>query len=181
MELEIVSGGVAQKEERCNHQERSCHHHQQRQGNDRSPGEICGVFCPRGGSSLRRRRVQQGMASSIRMWLHTDCCLSHANEQSTARAIHDPVIKQFGCGDALWKTSARFHGKLTWLPPCRKGRSLDYGHSRWNKPGAKRSARETASGPLSVSWGLANPSLMAERSRDQAGVTSSEPRCWRSL
>ncbi len=43
-----------------------------------------------------------------------------------------------------------FHGKLTWLPPAGNRRCLDFDHSRWNRPGAERSARETACGPLGV-------------------------------
>jgi len=36
-------------------------------------------------------------------------------------------------GARLWKMYAGFHGKLTWLPPSRNERPLDFDHSRWNK------------------------------------------------
>ena len=73
MELEIVSGGIAEKEERKNHKERGCHHNEQRQGNEGSTGD--GGFLPRRESALRRRRVRQGIASGSldvaaqRLWL----------------------------------------------------------------------------------------------------------------
>lgn len=43
-----------------------------------------------------------------------------------------------------------FHGKLTCLPPSENRCPLDFHHSRWNRPGTERSARETACGPLGV-------------------------------
>lgn len=63
MELEIVSGGIAEKEEGKNYQERGCHHKEQRQGINGAAGEINRGFLPRRVPLLRRRRVQQGIAS----------------------------------------------------------------------------------------------------------------------
>ena len=62
MELEIVSGGISDKEEGNNYEEGGCHHDEERQRKDISAGEIDGHFCPRRESWLRGR-VQQGMAS----------------------------------------------------------------------------------------------------------------------
>jgi hypothetical protein len=61
MELEIVSGGIAEKEERKNHKERGCHHYEQRQGINGAAGEINRGFLPGRVPLLRRRRVQQGL------------------------------------------------------------------------------------------------------------------------
>jgi hypothetical protein len=60
----------------------------------------------------------------------------------------------------LWKSASDFHRKLTWLPPSRNQLPLEYSNSRWNKPGAKGSARETACGPLGV-FGPKKPVLDA--------------------
>jgi len=82
MKLEIMSGGIADKEEGKNHKEGGCHHDQERQRKDISAGEIDGQSCPRRESWLRRRRAQQGMASDDCMGAHRDCCLKRGNEQS---------------------------------------------------------------------------------------------------
>ena len=67
MELEIVSGGIAEKEDGKNHKERGCHHYEHRQGSDGTAAEIDGRFLPSCESSLQRRRVQQGIASGTWM------------------------------------------------------------------------------------------------------------------
>ena len=63
MELEVVAGRIAAKEEGKNHQESGDHYEQQRQSKQISAGAIDGRFLPRGDALLRRGRVQQGMAS----------------------------------------------------------------------------------------------------------------------
>ena len=63
MELEIVSGGIAENEERENHQEGNCDHDKQRQREDGSTDEIDALFLLRV-HSLSHGRVRQGTSLS---------------------------------------------------------------------------------------------------------------------
>jgi hypothetical protein len=151
VELEIVSRGIPEKEERQNHEESGCHHDEQRQGKDASACEIDGSFFPRRDLSLQRRRVQQGMASGICMCPHRDCCLSETNEQcgSTAVTITPDAAT------TPWKlavNSPKINLAATFQKPGLVTIRFIQGVTN---PALMRSARETACGPLSACLELA--------------------------